>query len=171
MTNAMTGTTGLTLVTDERPGRPHRPALAPAGCDPPMAALVRRLERAAATASSVLLVGETGTGKSFLAERLHQLSQRAAGPFVTCDCGALSKELVESELFGHARGAFSGAVGARAGLIQAAAGGTLFLDEIGELPLAQQVKLLTVLDKKQVRRVGDDRPQEVDFRLVAATNR
>ena len=158
------------------PGEPpradrERRALTIARRAPPMAELMGRLVRAARTASTVLLVGETGTGKSFLAERLHELSPRAAGPFVACDCGALSEELIASELFGHARGAFSGAVAARAGLIQSAAGGTLFLDEIGELPLAQQVKLLTVLDKKQVRRVGDDRPQEVDFRLIAATNR
>jgi DNA-binding NtrC family response regulator len=139
--------------------------------DAPMVELLRRLERAAATNSTVLLVGETGTGKSFLAERLHRTSPRAAGPFVACDCGAISKDLIESELFGHAKGAFTGAIAARAGLLESAHGGTLFLDEIAELPIEQQVKLLTVLDKKIVRRVGESRGQEVDFRLVAATNR
>jgi two-component system, NtrC family, response regulator AtoC len=129
-----------------------------------------RLRRAAAASSAVLLLGETGTGKSYLAERLHTWSPRAQGPFVMCDCGALSRELVESELFGHARGAFTGAASPRVGLIEAADGGTLFLDEIAELPLEQQVKMLTVLDGKRVRRMGENQGRAVDFRLVAATS-
>jgi DNA-binding NtrC family response regulator len=142
---------------------------APGGA-PAMDDLLGRLQRAASNTSTVLFLGETGTGKSYLAERLHALSARARGPFVICDCGAISRALIESELFGHARGAFTGAIAARTGLIEAADGGTLFLDEIGELPPEQQIKLLTVLDGKMVRRVGETKGRAVDFRLVASTN-
>jgi two-component system response regulator AtoC len=146
----------------------HSPAVL--ASDVAMDDVLARLRRAAVSTSAVLLLGETGVGKSFLAERLHAWSQRAAGPFVVCDCGALSRELIDSELFGHARGAFTGAVAARAGLIETADGGTLFLDEIGDLPIEQQVKLLTVLDGKLVRRVGESKGRAIDFRLVAATS-
>jgi two-component system, NtrC family, response regulator AtoC len=132
--------------------------------------LLGRMQGAAMNASTVLFLGETGTGKSYLAERLHALSARARGPFVVCNCGAISRGLIESELFGHARGAFTGAIAARTGLIEAADRGTLFLDEIAELPPEQQIKLLTVLDNKIVRRVGETKGRKVDFRLVASTN-
>jgi DNA-binding NtrC family response regulator len=154
---------------EPRPG--HAENAATPVQDPAMAALMQKLERAATTSSTVLLTGETGTGKSFLAERLHRMSARSAGPFISCDCGAISRDLIESELFGHAKGAFTGAWSAKTGVIEAAHGGTLFLDEVAELPVEQQVKLLTVLDKKGVRRVGEVQGRAVDFRLVAATNR
>jgi DNA-binding NtrC family response regulator len=118
---------------------------------------------------SVLLAGETGTGKELFARRVHRASRRA-GPFVAVNVAALPSELLESELFGHAKGAFTGAVSARVGYVEYASGGTLFLDEIGEMPAPLQAKLLRVLQEKKIHRVGDPRPVEVDVRLVAATN-
>ena len=129
------------------------------------------LERVAPSDATVLIQGETGTGKELVAREVHEHSLRQTKPFVAVDCGAIAPNVVESELFGHVRGAFSGAVGDRRGLIEEANGGTLFLDEIGELPLALQAKLLRVLETREVRRVGANVERPVDVRLLAATNR
>ena len=129
------------------------------------------LERAAASDVTLLLEGESGVGKEVLARGVHAQSPRAAGPFVTVDCGAIPHELIEAELFGHQKGAFTGATEARAGLFEQADGGTLFLDEIGELPLDLQPKLLRVLERREVRRVGGRELKVISTRVVAATNR
>jgi len=129
------------------------------------------LERASTTDVTILVEGETGTGKELAAEAIHTHSPRAEGPFIAIDCGAIAASLVESELFGHVRGAFTGAAGDRAGVFEEADGGTLFLDEIGELPLDLQPKLLRALETRQIRRVGESQPRRVDVRVVAATNR
>ena len=129
------------------------------------------LERAARTDVTVLLEGESGTGKEVLAHALHEESPRREGPFVIVDCGAIPENLVESELFGHERGAFTGAVATRPGAFEQANGGTLFLDEIGELPLDAQPKLLRALESRSFRRVGGSQVVRVDVRVVAATNR
>jgi DNA-binding NtrC family response regulator len=129
------------------------------------------LERTAPTQATVLIQGETGTGKELVARELHKHSRRSSGPFVAVDCGAIAPNVIESELFGHTRGAFSGAVSERRGLVEEAHGGTLFLDEVGELPLNLQAKLLRVLETREVRRVGANSARAVDIRLVAATNR
>ncbi|MGE0784739.1 MAG: sigma 54-interacting transcriptional regulator [Sandaracinaceae bacterium] len=129
------------------------------------------LERAAPTEATILIEGETGTGKELAAEGIHDTSTRSEGPFVAIDCGAVSANLIESELFGHVRGAFTGAVSDRRGVFEEAQGGTLFLDEIGELPLDLQPKLLRVLEKREIRRVGESRARPIDVRVVAATNR
>jgi transcriptional regulator with GAF, ATPase, and Fis domain len=129
------------------------------------------LERVAPSEATVLLEGESGTGKELAAEGIHAHSARVDGPFVTVDCGAIAEGLIESELFGHVRGAFTGAIGDRVGLFEQAHGGTLFLDEVGELPLALQPKLLRALEKRQVRRVGSSETHPIDVRVVAATNR
>jgi DNA-binding NtrC family response regulator len=127
--------------------------------------------RLAPTDLTVTLIGETGTGKDVFAHRVHERSGRAAGPFVVFDCGAVPPNLIESELFGHERGSFTGAHADHAGAFERAEGGTLFLDEIGELPLELQPRLLRALDNRSVRRVGGTRDQRVDVRIVAATNR
>ncbi|MBX7083273.1 MAG: sigma-54 dependent transcriptional regulator [Nannocystaceae bacterium] len=131
-------------------------------------ALVRKV---APTRTNVLIRGESGTGKELVARALHNLSDRAAKPFVAVNCGAIPEALMESELFGHVKGSFTGATAGREGVFVAAQGGTLFLDEIGELSLAMQVKLLRALQERKVRPVGGDRELEVDARVVAATNR
>jgi len=130
------------------------------------------LERAAATDVTVLIEGESGTGKDVLAHAIHDRSPRAQGSLVTVDCGAIPPMLIESELFGHVRGAFTGAESARQGAFEQAHGGTLFLDEIGELPLDLQPKLLRAIDRREIRPLGaDGSPRPVDVRIVAATNR
>jgi transcriptional regulator with PAS, ATPase and Fis domain len=129
------------------------------------------LVRVAATDVTVTLIGETGTGKDVLAHAIHEQSARAAGPFVVFDCGSIAPNLVESELFGHERGSFTGAVGVRAGVFERAHGGTLFLDELGELPLELQPRLLRLLENRRVRRVGGSQELECDVRVIAATNR
>ena len=136
-----------------------------------MREVYEQLERAAGLEMTVLLLGETGTGKELAARAIHQRSARKQKRFVAINCGALPAELVESELFGHARGSFTGAATAKMGLFEEASGGTLFLDEIGELPLPVQVKLNRVLQEKEVRRVGDNAAIKIDARIVCATHR
>ena len=138
---------------------------------PSMAELVRVARQVATADSSLLVLGETGVGKERLARSIHYESGRAEGPFVPVNCGAIPEGLLESELFGHEQGAFTGAVRARRGHFEVAHRGTLFLDEIGELPLHLQVKLLRVLEDRQVQRLGSERPERVDVRIIAATNR
>jgi transcriptional regulator with GAF, ATPase, and Fis domain len=141
------------------------------GVCPSMIEVFRKLQKVAATDISVLITGETGTGKELIAKELHRRSQREHGPFVTINCGAIPENLIESELFGHVKGAFTGAIASRPGKFQIADKGTLFLDEIGELPLNLQVKLLRALQERVIFRVGDSKPEKVDIRVVAATNR
>lgn len=129
------------------------------------------IEKVAPTDSTVLILGETGTGKELVARAVHQNSRRADLPFVAVNCGALPESLIESELFGHRKGAFTGADDHRTGLFEVAHGGTLFLDEIGELPKAMQAKLLRVLESGEIRRVGENKPVVVDVRVVCATHR
>jgi DNA-binding NtrC family response regulator len=138
---------------------------------PAMAALHEQARRAAQGTIGILLLGETGVGKEVLAREIHALSPRVAGPFVAVHCAALSESLIEGELFGHEKGAFTGAAQARPGLFEAADGGTVLLDEIGEVSLAVQVKLLRVLEERAVLRVGARAPRSIDVRFLAATNR
>jgi len=141
------------------------------GRSPAMLELYKEIARVAPARSTVLIIGESGTGKELVARSIHQHSARAARPFVPVNCGALAETLLEAELFGHVRGAFTGAVADRKGLWEEAEGGTLFLDEVGETSPAMQVKLLRALQEKEIRRVGATRPVRVDARVVAATNR
>ena len=136
-----------------------------------MRELFADLDRIASTDMSLLIEGETGTGKDVIAEAVHRASARADNPFVVFDCGAVAPSLAESELFGHERGAFTGAVAQRVGVFEEADGGTLFLDEIGELPKDLQPKLLRVLEKRELRRLGSPKTLAVDVRIIAATNR
>ncbi len=141
------------------------------GVCPGMLEVFRKLQKVAGTDISVLITGETGTGKELIAKELHRRSQRADGPFIAINCGAIPENLIESELFGHVKGAFTGAIMNKPGKFQQADKGTLFLDEIGELPLNLQVKLLRALQERVVFRVGDSKPEKCDIRVVAATNR
>ncbi|HTA19797.1 MAG TPA: sigma 54-interacting transcriptional regulator [Polyangia bacterium] len=141
------------------------------GSSPRMQEVFRKVQKVATTDISVLVTGETGTGKELIARELHNRSQRAKGPFVTINCGAIPENLLESELFGHVRGAFTGAVTTKQGRFQAADRGTLFLDEIGEMPLQLQVKILRALQERVVIKVGDSNAESIDIRVIAATNR
>jgi DNA-binding NtrC family response regulator len=141
------------------------------GASPAMREIFAQLARLAPTDVAVLIEGESGTGKELVAEALHRYSRRAAGPFVVFDCSAVQPNLVESELFGHVRGAFTGAAGARHGALTSADGGTIFLDEVGELTLDLQPKLLRALENHEIRPVGSNERRRVDVRVVAATNR
>ena len=141
------------------------------GCSPSMRSLFGLLARVARSDLSVVILGETGTGKELAARAIHDGSVRSAGPFVVVDCGAVSETLVEAEIFGHEKGAFTGADRARPGAFEAAQGGTVFLDEIGDLSLDLQPKLLRVLEQREVKRLGANMPVEVDVRIVCATHR
>jgi sigma-54-specific transcriptional regulator len=138
--------------------------------DPRSQELLQRIERIAPSDANVLIIGETGTGKELVARHVHNLSAQAGGPFVAVNCGAFSESLVEAELFGHERGAFTGANQSKPGWFVTANGGTLFLDEIGDLPLPMQVKLLRVLQEREVTRLGSRKSVAIDVRLIAATN-
>ena len=138
--------------------------------DPKSKTLLSLIERVAASDATALIIGETGTGKELIARRLHDLSARRNGPFAAINCGAFSESLVESELFGHEKGSFTGAISAKEGWFESANGGTLFLDEVGDLPLSTQVKLLRVLQEREIVRVGSRKPQKINVRLIAATN-
>lgn len=142
-----------------------------AGAEPYLGDLERLIPRIAKSAISVVIAGETGTGKEVLAKRLHAESPRGAGPWVAINCAAVSEALLESELFGYERGAFTGAAQSKVGLLEAAHGGTLFLDEVGEMPPALQAKLLRVLEQREVLPVGSTRPRAIDVRVLAATHR
>jgi DNA-binding NtrC family response regulator len=152
------------LAEEERYGRVLGQSVA-------MRRIFTALPRVAASDSTILIEGETGTGKGLLSEVIHQKSPRATGPFVVIDCSAIPPTLIEAELFGHVKGAFTGAQGTRAGAFEAADGGTVFLDEVGELPLDMQPKLLRALEERTVRRIGSLEPIRLDVRVVAATNR
>ncbi|WP_210398102.1 sigma-54-dependent transcriptional regulator [Motiliproteus sediminis] len=142
-----------------------------AGNSAPMQELFSRISKVARTDATVLIQGESGTGKELAARAIHQHSRRAEAPMISVNCAAIPDTLIESELFGHEKGAFTGAVNTHRGLIEAANGGTLFLDEIGELPLDAQARLLRVLQEGEIRRVGSVQPMQVDIRLIAATHR
>ena len=163
------------LVRDNEALRAHAPGGEPASGiltkSAAMQAALRIIDRVAPTDSAVLILGDSGTGKELVARAIHELSHRAQRPFVPIHCGALPREVFESELFGHEKGAFTGAVGTKPGLVELADGGTLFLDEIGEMEPDSQVKVLRALETGTFFRVGGTRPRRVDVRLVAATNR
>jgi two-component system response regulator HydG len=141
------------------------------GNSPPMQAMYRTMRQVAPTDVTLLITGESGTGKELVAQAIHQNSRRRAAPLVTLNCAALPESLLESELFGHEKGAFTGAAARKVGYIEYAQGGTLFLDEVGEMPLTTQVKLLRVLEQREVVRLGSNAPVPVDIRVVAATNK
>ena len=140
------------------------------GQDPKMVRLLEVVRQIAPTHASVLILGESGTGKELVARAIHQLSDRSGGPFVALNCGGLSEGTIESELFGHVKGSFTGALQDREGKFEFADGGTLFLDEVGEMPLSTQVKFLRVLEEREVARLGSNKSRKVDVRVVAATN-
>ncbi|MBU1240087.1 sigma-54 dependent transcriptional regulator [Myxococcota bacterium] len=141
------------------------------GKSKPMQEVFALIRRAAPSRANVLLTGASGTGKELVARALHNLSKRSQGPFLAINCGAIPEQLLESELFGHIKGSFTGAETSRPGLFQAAKGGTILLDEIGEMPLSLQVKLLRVLQEKKIKSVGDNKEVPVDVRIIASTNR
>ena len=138
--------------------------------DPASQALLERVQRIAPSGATALIIGETGTGKELIARQIHELSDRRSGPFVAFNCAAISESLMESELFGHERGAFTGAVTAKTGWFETAQSGSLFLDELGDLPLPLQAKLLRVIQEREVVRVGSRQAIPIDVRLITATN-
>jgi len=140
------------------------------GNSPPMLEIFRLIEKIAMTTSTVLILGESGTGKELIAKAIHNCSSRSSGPFVKVNCAAMPETLLESELFGYVKGAFTGAADNKAGLFEEAEGGTIFLDEIGSIPLRMQVKLLRTLQEKEIRRLGSTKDHKVDVRVLAATN-
>ncbi len=156
-------------ISSSGPGGPPIPGII--GNSPAMQEVYRVTRRVAGSNASVLILGETGVGKELIASAIHRLSHRSGGPFVRVNCGALSESLLESELFGHVRGAFTGAVANRTGRFEAANGGTVFLDEINSTSLTLQVKLLRVLQEREFERVGDTSTLSTDARIVAASNR
>ena len=162
----------LTLETDHLKGQLEKSRYGQiiGSCDG-MKEVFKKVDKVARADVSVLITGETGTGKELIAAEIHQRSPRKKGPFVVINCGAIPENLLESELFGHVKGAFTGAVATRVGRFQAADGGTLFLDEIGEMPLHLQVKILRALQERQVTKVGDAKSEPVDIRVLAATHR
>jgi transcriptional regulator with PAS, ATPase and Fis domain len=153
------------------PGTPSQQGRSPVIEDPEMKRLYRMIHRVADSNISVLLLGETGVGKEVVAEAIHRASPRAERPYLRLNCAAFSEQLLESELFGYERGAFSGATQAKPGLLETANGGTVLLDEVGELPLSTQAKLLRVLEDRQVLHLGGLKPRPIDVRFLAATNR
>ncbi|MGV3638443.1 MAG: sigma-54-dependent transcriptional regulator [Flavobacteriales bacterium] len=164
------GTPVKTAVTKTSSGSAQRSATYVDGRGPAAQVITKHIALVAPTDMSVLITGETGTGKEFVAKRIHAESTRARAPFVSVDCGALPKELAGSELFGHTKGAFTGAVSDRAGSFEQADGGTLFLDEVGNLTYENQIKLLRVLQERKFKRIGGTKDIEVDVRILAATN-
>ena len=148
----------------------HKRATATVFADPLSQALLSRIEQIAPSEANALIIGDTGTGKELVARQIHQLSHRAKGPFIAVNCGAFTESLVESELFGHEKGAFTGAINSRVGWFEAAHNGTLFLDEIGDLSLPMQVKLLRVLQEREIVRVGSLKSIPINVRIIAATN-
>jgi transcriptional regulator with PAS, ATPase and Fis domain len=170
------GTSGRASLFVERmetlaSSRAESSAVGLVGRAPAFQEMLSMVSRAAPTDTSVLLLGETGTGKEMVARAIHDASGRSRAPFVAVDCSGLAETLFESELFGHERGAFTGALARKSGLVEVAAGGTLFLDEVGDIPLGLQVKLLRLLETGTFRRVGGTEPLHTDFRLIAATHR
>ena len=161
----------LTAEVERLAAAPRTKPIAIVGSDPSMQAVESFIERAAPTPSPVLVLGESGTGKELVARALHQKSRRADRPLQVINCAAIAESLVDSTLFGHVKGAFTGADETRPGVFELADGGTLFLDEVGELPIATQAKLLRALEQGEVQRVGEGRTRKVDVRLIAATNR
>ena len=149
----------------------HYPVTGMIGDSPAMREVFERIQRVATTDTTVLILGESGTGKELVARAVHEQSPRSNAPLITVNCAAIPDNLIESELFGHEKGAFTGAVETHQGLVEAAHGGSLFLDEIGELPPEAQARLLRVLQEGEIRRVGSTRSRQVDIRLIAATNR
>lgn len=158
-----------TKTTNQRPGITRASEFVE-GTGPAALLIAKHIGLVAPTDMSVLITGDTGTGKEFVAKRIHQESARSAAPFVAVDCGALPKELAGSELFGHTKGAFTGAVTDRAGSFEQAQGGTLFLDEVGNLTYENQIKLLRVLQERKIKRIGGTKDIDVDVRILAATN-
>ena len=149
----------------------HKPVDGMIGTSEPMQTVYVRIRKAAPTRSTILIRGETGTGKELVARAIHEASDRSDKPFIAVNCAAIPETLIEAELFGHEKGAFTGAASKRSGLIEAAEGGTLFLDEIGELPSEAQARLLRFIQESEIRRIGSNDPQKVNVRLIAATHR
>ena len=149
----------------------HEPFAGVVACSPQMQSVCKAVEKVAPSDATVLLLGESGTGKDLIANAIHEQSTKANGPFVTINCAALPENLLESELFGYEKGAFSGAHKQKQGLFETAKNGTVFLDEIGDLPLSLQAKLLRVLQNNEIIHLGGTEPIQVDFRLITATHK